>query len=74
MLAGMRYPITAHDIRRVCVAAYVDERTVRAYLRDPSRVRQMSAERIQRALRLLSLDQSTPNLSELVDPAVRPIA
>lgn len=47
--------LRAHDIRRIAVEAIVDERTVRAFLRDAQRVRSTSAARITLAMRALGL-------------------
>ncbi len=47
--------LRAHDIRRIAVEAIVDERTVRAYLKDALRVRSTSAARITAAMQSLGL-------------------
>jgi DNA-binding LacI/PurR family transcriptional regulator len=47
--------LRAHDIRRIAVEAIVDERTVRAFLKDAQRVRSTSAARITAAIRALGL-------------------
>lgn len=47
--------LSAHDIRRIAAEAIVDERTVRAYLKDALRVRSTSAVRITAAMRALGL-------------------
>jgi DNA-binding LacI/PurR family transcriptional regulator len=47
--------LRAHDIRRIAAEAVVDERTVRAFLRDAERVRSTSAVRIAAAMQSLGL-------------------
>jgi DNA-binding LacI/PurR family transcriptional regulator len=47
--------LSAHDVRRVAVEAYADDRTVRRYLSDPERVRSISRARIEAALVRLGL-------------------
>lgn len=48
--------LNAHDVRRVAVAASVDPRTVRAYLRG-DRTQSTTASRIAEALRSLGFTQ-----------------
>jgi DNA-binding LacI/PurR family transcriptional regulator len=50
----------AHDVRRVAVAAFADERTVRRYFADPGRLKPTSRARIADALARLGFATSTP--------------
>lgn len=43
-------PLDAHEVRLIAVKAHVDERTVRSFLREPTRVRRTLAARIAKAL------------------------
>ena len=58
-----RNALSAHQVRRVSVAAFCHERTVRSYLRDPSSVRSTSAERIELALREIEQSDSSADAS-----------
>ena len=51
--------LRAHDVRRIAADAIVDERTVRAFLKDPQTVRSTSAFRIEVAMRALGLAMPT---------------
>ena len=47
---GMTYPLSAHDQRRLAVAAYCDLKTLKRYFADPESVRSTSRSRIERGL------------------------
>ena len=49
---------TAHQRRRVCVAAPCDERTLDKWARIPNSVSELARVRIERAIRELRLDST----------------
>jgi hypothetical protein len=53
-----RMKFTAHQRRRVCVAAPCDERTLDKWARDPSSVSELARVRIERAIHELRLDST----------------
>jgi hypothetical protein len=63
-----RMKFTAHQRRRVCVAAPCDERTFDKWARDRGRVSELARVRIERAVRELRLDDA----SEWQDARLRP--